>query len=457
MRIYNTLSKKIDEFKPINPPSVGMYSCGMTVYDYAHIGHGRKYVMDDCLRRALSYLGYKVKHVENVTDVGHLSSDEDSGEDKLEKGAEKSGMDVWQTAEFFTKDFYESMDKLNILRPDIIARATDHIKEQVELVERLIKNGFAYDTPEAVYFDVSKDPHYTEFSGQKLEDKETGARSEVNVGEHKKNPADFVLWFKRVGHFKDHIMHWPSPWGDGFPGWHIECSAMSMKYLGETFDIHTGGIDHIPVHHTNEIAQSFGATGKPLANFWVHSEFLMVDDSKMSKSIGNAYRITDIEERGFSPLSLRYFYLGAHYRTKLNFTWQALEGASNAYNKLARAVRELPDGGKPDLAYLAEFKNALENDLNTPEALALLWQLLKDDLLASTKKATLLEFDKVLGFGLADLKKEEIPEDIKKLAKMREDARKNKNFEESDKLRKEIEDAGYEIKDTISGQKIIKI
>ena len=296
IKLYNTKGRKIENFEAIEPPKVGMYACGMTVYDYSHIGHGRKYTMDDILRRTLSLSGYEVKHVQNVTDVGHLvvndDHDEDeSGEDKLEKGARKSGMDVWQTAQFFTDDFYTSMDKLNILRPHVVSKATDHIKEQIALIEKIIQNGFGYDTPEAVYFDVSKMSDYTDFSGQKLDEKLIVSREEINTGEYKNNPADFALWFKRVGRFADHIMHWESPYGDGFPGWHIECSAMSMKYLGETFDIHTGGVDHIGVHHTNEIAQSYAATGKMLANYWFHTDFLTVDGTKMSKSLGNLYRV----------------------------------------------------------------------------------------------------------------------------------------------------------------------
>jgi cysteinyl-tRNA synthetase len=281
----------------------------MTVYDFAHIGHGRKYTMDDILRRALVYAGYNIRHVQNVTDVGHLSSDSDEGEDKLEKGAKKTGKTVWEVAEFFTNDFYHAMDTLNILRPHVIAKATDHIPEQIILVQKLIEKGLAYDTPEAVYFDVSQFPAYGSLSGQKLTDKLVAVRAEVETGSYKRNPHDFSLWFKRVGRFSDHAMHWQSPFGDGFPGWHIECSAMSMKYLGESFDIHTGGIDHIPVHHENEIAQSEGATGKPFAKYWVHHAFLNVNGEKMSKSLGNYVRIQDVIDRGIDPLALRYFYL----------------------------------------------------------------------------------------------------------------------------------------------------
>ncbi|MCX5636126.1 MAG: cysteine--tRNA ligase, partial [Planctomycetota bacterium] len=337
MDIYltNSLTRKKEKFEAIAPPDVGMYTCGITVYDYAHIGHGRKYVTDDILKRVLTANGYKVKHVQNVTDVGHLISDADEGEDKLEKGAIKQGKTVWEVAEFFTKNFYESMDKLNIIRPDVICKATDHIKEQIELVQKLMDKGFAYDTPEAVYFDIAKFPKYGEAFGQKLEDKKVAARGEVQTGEHKKSPADFALWFKRVGRFENHTMHWDSPWGDGFPGWHIECSAMSMKYLGEQIDIHTGGEDHISIHHPNEIAQSEAATGKsPFVKYWLHTAFLTIDGKKMSKSLENFYTVSDVAKKDFDPLALRYLYLGAHYRDPLNFTWDSLQAAQSALVKI---------------------------------------------------------------------------------------------------------------------------
>jgi len=456
IRLYNTKGRKIEDFEPIDKPKVGMYACGMTVYDYVHIGHGRKYTMDDILRRTLAFAGYEVKHVQNVTDVGHLVSDEDEGEDKLEKGAKKSGMDVWQTAQFFTDDFFSSMDKLNILRPDIISKATLHIKEQIELIEKILANGFGYDTPEAVYFDVSKMSDYADFSGQKLDEKIIASREEIQTGEHKKNPADFALWFKRVGRFADHIMHWPSPYGDGFPGWHIECSAMSMKYLGETFDVHTGGVDHIGVHHTNEIAQSKAATGKMLANYWFHTDFLAVDGTKMSKSLGNLYRVDDVEKKGFSPLSLRYLYLGAHYRSKLNFTWDSLEAANNALLKLCAEYRKLPETNEnADEKYLKQFEESLASDLNTPEALAVMWKLVKDDeMSAGAKRATLFRFDTVLGLGLDKLQKIEIPEEVKKLAEEREVARETKDWQKADEIRQKIEKFGFTVEDSPSGPQI---
>lgn len=457
----NSLSRKKEKFEPINPPDVGMYSCGITAYDYAHIGHGRKYVTDDLIKRLLTYSGYKVKHVENVTDVGHLVSDADEGEDKLEKGAKKQGKTVWEVAEFFTKYFYDSMDKLNIIRPDIICKATDHIKEQIELVQKLVEKGFAYDTPEAVYFDVTKFSNYGELFGQKLEDKKVGAREEVKEGEHKKHPQDFALWFKRVGRFTDHTMHWESPWGDGFPGWHIECSAMSMKYLGEQFDIHTGGEDHLSIHHPNEIAQSEAATGKhPFVKYWIHTAFLMVDGVKMSKSLGNFYRVEDVEEKGFDPIALRYFYLSSHYRKPLNFTWDSLKASQNALEKLRNQTSSLKN--ETDRTVLSpekeskveEFRNSfmesINDDLNTSGALAVLWEMLKSNIPSEDKYDLAMSFDEILGLKLDQTQnpKREIPDNIKKLISKREQLRKEKNFEEADKIRKEIEEAGFPVNDT---------
>lgn len=459
LRLYNTLTKKVEEFISLNPPKVGFYTCGMTVYDYAHIGHGRKYVGDDILRRVLTRLGYDVIHVQNVTDVGHLVSDADEGEDKLEKGARKVGKSVWEVADFFTKHFYDSMDRLNILRPTIICKATDHIPEQIALVQTLIEKGFAYDTPEAVYFDIAKFPSYGQLFGQKLEDKMVAARSEVQKGTHKKHPTDFALWFKRVGRFSDHAMHWPSPWGDGFPGWHIECSAMSMKYLGETIDIHTGGIDHIPVHHPNEIAQSEAATGKPFVRYWVHHEFLMVDGQKMSKSLENIYTIEDVQKKGFDPLSLRYFYLTAHYRMPMNFTWDALSNAQRSLEELRRqavAIRNqvkqrtivAPEKLAKINEYRKKFDDAIESDLNMPQALAVVWEVVKSNIPSQDKYDLMLDFDDVLGLDLRRKPTQKnIPEEIKRLMEEREKLRKEKKFAQADELRREIEAAGYVVED----------
>ena len=462
MKLFNSLSRKVEEFVPINPPNVGMYTCGMTVYDYAHIGHGRKYVNDDILKRTLTFLAYKVKHVQNVTDVGHLVSDADEGDDKLEKGATKLGKTVWEVAEFFTNNFYESMDKLNIIRPDVIAKATDNIPEQIKLIEKIIERGYAYDTPEAVYFDVAKFKNYGSLFGQNLKEKKVAVRQEVKSGEHKKNPADFALWFKRVGHFKDHTMHWDSPWGDGFPGWHIECSAMSIKYLGNQFDIHTGGEDHISIHHPNEIAQSEAATGKvPFVKYWVHTAFLLVDGVKMSKSLGNFYTVDDVIKKGFDPISLRYFYLTAHYKKPLNFTWEALEGAQNSLNKLRSQVQSLKEESTRNVLseekqkkideYRTEFINAISNDLNTPEALAAVWSMLKSNIPSQDKYDLAISFDEILGLNLSTpIKEKKITSEIKKLLEKRENLRKEGKYEEADKIRDELVEKGYTVSDAPS-------
>jgi cysteinyl-tRNA synthetase len=461
LKLYNTLTKNIENFVPLNPPKVGLYTCGMTVYDFAHIGHGKKYVGDDLLRRVLIRFGYDVMHVQNVTDVGHLVSDGDDGEDKMEKGAKKAGKTVWEVAEAFTKHFYDSMDRLNILRPTVVCKATEHIKEQIELVQKLLDKGLAYDTPEAVYFDVEKFPEYGKLLGQNIEDKKVAVREEVKTGDYKKNPVDFALWFKRVGRFSDHAMHWDSPWGDGFPGWHIECSAMSMKYLGETFDIHTGGIDHIPVHHPNEIAQSEGATGKQFVRFWIHHAFLMVDGKKMSKSLGNYYTIDDVFQKGIDPMALRYFYFTAHYRKSLNFTWEALAASGHALSDLRSRMpqvtaEKLSNEAK---AYQKKFDEALENDLNAPNALAVVWEAAKSDLPDGEKRGLLLDFDSVLGLELEkDTSQEDIivPEEIKNLLVIREKLRQEKNFKEADVVRMQIEKEGYTIEDSQGGVTVKK-
>lgn len=462
LKLYNTLHRKVEEFIPINPPNVGMYTCGMTVYDYAHIGHGRKYVIDDIFRRTLIFNGFKVKQVQNVTDVGHLVSDSDEGEDKLEKGAKKQGKTVWEIAKFFTKHFYDSMDKLNVMRPDIICNATDAIADQIALIEKLFKNGFAYDTPEAVYFDTTKSKNYGELTSQKQEDKKIAVREEIKTGNYKKHPADFSLWFKRIGRFKGHAMHWESPWGDGFPGWHIECSAISMKYLGEQIDIHTGGEDHIPVHHTNEIAQSEGATGKsPFVKYWIHTAFLMVDGKKMSKSLGNFYTIEDVIKKGFDPISLRYLYLTCHYKDPLNFTWEALSAAqkglenlrslvSSAKNQKSRTILSEDKLEKVD-GYRIAFEEALNNDLNTPQALAVTWEMIKSNIPSEDKYDLALNFDEVLGLGLARVEEVEkvkkVDKNIQQLIQKREELRKKGKFEEADEIRKKIQDLGFEIED----------
>lgn len=455
MKLYNTLTRKVDEFRPIDPPKVGLYTCGPTVYDYEHIGHGRKYVNDDILRRTLSYFNYDVLHIQNVTDVGHLVSDADEGEDKLEKGAKKHNKTVWEVVDFFTKHFYDTMDMLNINRPNIIAKATEHIPAQIKLVSQLVDKNYAYDTPEAVYFNVKKFENYGALDPQKMDEKKTAVRQEVQTGEHKKNPADFALWFKRVGRFEDHIMHWDSPWGDGFPGWHIECSAMSMQYLGSTLDIHTGGVDHIAVHHPNEIAQSESATGSQFVKYWVHHEMLLVNGQKMSKSLENVYRIEDIIKKGFDPLDLRYLYLTAHYRKQQNFTWEALKSARTARVRLGKLISQWDspkDKGIEELE--TKFSLAIKDDLNMPEALAVLWETVNSDYKTGAKHASVLKMDKVLGLSLDTAKSQQpsatsLPEKVQKLVKQREEYREKKDWTHADFLRDKIKELGYEVEDSV--------
>lgn len=467
LKLFNTLTKRLEDFMPLHPPKVGLYTCGQTVYDYTHIGHGRKYTGDDILRRVLTRFGFEVTHVQNVTDVGHLVSDADDGEDKLEKGAAKTGKTVWEVAEFFTENFYDSMDQLNILRPSIICKATEHIPEQIALIKKLLAKSVAYDTPEAIYFDVTKFEGYGSLFGQKLEDKNTAVRNDVKTGEHKKHPADFALWFKRVGRFADHVMHWESPFGDGFPGWHIECSAMAMKYLGETIDIHTGGVEHTAVHHPNEIAQSEAATGKPFVRMWIHHGHLMFDGAKMSKSLGNVYTVKDVVSKGFDPMALRYFYLTAHYRKPMNFTWESLTAAQNALNELrihvsthsrihaSRTILSEEKLGKID-KYSQKFDDALSNDLNMPQALAVVWETIKSNIPSQDKYDLIIDFDEVLGLQLSagSSQLSAIPKDIDELVKKREDLRQEKKFAEADDVRKTIEEKGFSIEDTTQGARI---
>jgi len=465
LKLYNTLSRKIENFKPLIPGKVGMYTCGPTVYDYTHIGHLRKYINDDILKKVLRANGFEVHHVMNITDVGHLTSDADSGDDKMEKGAKESGRTVWEVAKFFEDYFFKSVNTVNIERADIVCRATEHIGAQIKLIKALEKNGLTYQTLHAIYFDVTKFPNYGKLSGQKLEDKEAGARSDVFVDKSKKHPADFALWFFTVGHFKDHSMKWSSPWGEGFPGWHIECSAMSMEYLGESFDIHTGGIDHIPVHHENEIAQAEGATGKQFVKYWVHHDFVKIDKEKMSKSKKNFLKVDEIIEKGFDPIALRYLYLTGHYRSEMAFSFESLTGAQAALNKLREEIRSWPSfaeasagkdfrsSDRPEgvvAQYWQKFLEAANDDLNIPKALAVVWEMVKSDIPTSEKSAALIEMDKILSLGLTELigKKVEVPEEVKKLIEARENARKAKDFKKSDELRKEIKKLGYEIEDS---------
>jgi cysteinyl-tRNA synthetase len=467
MKLYNTLSRKIEEFIPLNPPNVSFYTCGPTVYDFTHIGHMRTYANNDLLKRSLTYLGYKVNHVMNVTDVGHLSGDDDSGEDKMEKGAKKYGKTVWDVAKFYTEFFFKTTDALNIIRPNVICKATEHIEDMIQLINKLKQNEFVYETKEGIYFNVMKFKKYGKLSGQKLDEKVQAVRNDVYVDPEKKHPADFALWLKKVGRFANHTMHWPSPWGEGFPGWHIECSAMSMKYLGETIDIHTGGIDHIPVHHENEIAQSEAATSKSFVKYWVHYNFLTVDGQKMSKSLGNFYTIDDIEKNKIDPISLRLLFLQSHYRQSLNFTWQSANASQEAFKKLKEiasglkgsnsTTRKLAKLSNKLIDFRQQFKTALENDLQTPQAVAIMWDMIKSDITNDEKYFLLMDFDKVFGLGLEKTTEEKVPVNILKLADRRLEARKVRNFDMSDKLRMKIEKAGYKIEDLGDSYKIKKV
>jgi len=458
------MSRKIEEVKPLNPPNISLYTCGPTVYDFTHIGHMRTYSNNDFLKRALIYLGYKVNHVMNVTDVGHLSGDDDSGEDKMEKGAKKYGKTVWDVAKFYTEFFFKTTDALNIIRPNIVCNATEHVGEMIQLIERLKQNGYVYETKEALYFDVKKFENYGKLSGQKLEEKLQAVREEINVDKEKKHPADFALWFKRVGRFSDHTMHWTSPWGEGFPGWHIECSAMSMEYLGETIDIHSGGIDHVPVHHENEIAQSEGATRKQFVKIWFHNNFLTVDGQKMSKSLGNFYTIEDIEKNKLNPVSLRLLFLQSHYRQSLNFTWQSARASQEAFNRLKEIASNLKSDkilssvkSSKAIAFQQQFRDALEDDLQTPQAVAVMWDMLKSDIINEEKYFLLMDFDKVFGLNLSNITEEKIDANIITLAEKRLEARKQRNFDASDRLRIKIEKAGFKIEDVGSSYKIKKV
>lgn len=468
LRFFNYLSRKKQVFKPIKKGSVGLYTCGPTVYNYAHIGNLRTYIFEDVLRRTLEYAGYKVRHVMNITDVGHLTSDADTGEDKLEKEARAEKKSVWDVAKFYTKAFLNDIERLNIKKARVLTPATAHIKDQIAVIRQLFKKGLAYETASAVYFDVSKFKNYAKLSRQKLNQKITGAREEVVIDPEKRHPYDFVLWFKLAGRFKNHIMRWPSPWGEGFPGWHIECSAISTKYLGQPLDIHTGGVDHVNIHHTNEIAQSEGAYGKPLAKYWMEGEFLLIDRGKMAKSEGNFITLETLIKKGFNPLSFRYLALSAHYRSQLNFTWEAMRGAENSLGRLREFVRtfkqshlgtKFPSGNL--VPKKKKFHSAISDDLNTPKALAVAWNLINEYHKSASRRTQkydakaildlLYDFDKVLGLGLADVKPEIAPPEAQKLLKEREKARKAKDFKKADEIREKIRRLGWQVNDTERG------
>lgn len=462
LKLWNSLTRTREAFGSIDPKEVRMYSCGPTVYQRAHIGNLRAYVIWDILKRTLQAGGYKVTHCMNITDVGHLVGDGDEGEDKLQSSATKEGRTAWDVAKQYEEAFKQDMASLNVVLPEppLLCRATEHIPEQIKLIQILDEKGYAYSTSDGVYFDTSLFPDYGRLSGQPLEEKMEGTRVEVKT--EKRHPTDFALWkfsYPNGRPFdpsqddvaKRRHMEWDSPWGLGFPGWHIECSAMSRKYLGQPFDIHTGGVDHIPVHHENEIAQSMAAYALPLANFWVHCDFLTVDNQKMSKSLGNTYTLDDVVAHGIDAMGLRYFYLGAQYRGKLNFTWEAGQAAQNALNKLRELARtwDPATDQTPDAEWHAKFMEEMDDDLNTPNALAVVWELVKSDLDSGRKAAIMLIWNRILGLDLDGYiaKPIAIPEQVKQLAQRRWEAKTRQDWDMADKLRHEIDDLGWRMED----------
>ena len=458
LKLYNSRSRQIEDFKPIRPDLVGFYSCGPTVYNYIHIGNLRSFLLADLVRRALKFNSLPVKFVMNITDVGHLTSDSDTGDDKLEKNA-RTLADVQMLAKKYTDAFLSDLTALNIDPPDVLPRASEHVPEQIEMVRTLIDKGFAYESDEAVYFDVAKFPDYNQLTGQKLDDMMLGARQEVVKDPRKKNPIDFVLWFKAVGRYQNHIQRWDSPWGVGFPGWHIECSAMSRKYLGNHFDIHAGGIDLKFPHHTNEIAQSEAANGEPFVNVWLHGEHLSLPEGKMSKSEGNSITLATLIDKGFSPLAFRYLALTAHYRAKLNFTWDGLQAAQNALNNLYSIISDFTAPAGQAEKFEQAFLAAINSDLGPPQALAVMWDLVKtDEVSDAAKLASLFKFDEVLGLKLKDVwtASQVIPEVVINLASERETARRAKDYVRSDELRRAIESNGYFLEDSADGFRLKK-
>jgi cysteinyl-tRNA synthetase len=453
LHLYDTYTRSLRVFDPLNPPEVGLYTCGPTVYDYAHIGNLRTYIFEDILRRVLEFNGYRVKHVMNITDVGHLVSDADTGEDKMEKGSRRTGKSAWDIARLYTDAFRSDMVSLNILEPTIWCRATDHIQEQIDLVRCIEENGYTYRTSDGIYFDTSKQPDYGYMARLDIEGLQAGAR--IDMGE-KRNSTDFAIWkFSPPGQKRQ--MEWDSPWGVGFPGWHIECSAMSAKYLGSFFDIHCGGEDHINVHHTNEIAQTEACYGTRLANFWMHGHFLQLEEgTRMAKSSGGFLRIQSLIDEGYDPLAYRLFCLNAHYRAKLTFNWESMDAAAKSLERLRTAIYEWGEPGSVDEDFVERFVEQVNDDLNMPRAMALTWDLVKSDLQPAVKKATILVLDQVLGLRLGEWQppEVEIPSEIQDLAQQRQKARQEKRWADADALRDLITAAGYVVEDTSEGPRI---
>ena len=468
--LFNTLSREKETLIPIRSRHILFYQCGPTVYWTQHIGNLRASVMADIILRTLQYIGYDVKFVRNYTDVGHLVSDRDAGEDKMEKGVKREGLSPTEIANKYIKIFEADNKDLNNLKPSVKPKATEYIKEMQTLIQTLLDKGFAYITPLAIYFDISRVKDYTKLSRQVLEENREGAGNGEVEDPQKKNSADFVIWFFRAGKHENALQYWSSPFssplvknGNGFPGWHSECSAMSKKLLADTIDIHMGGIEHITVHHTNEIAQSESANGVPLAHYWLHNEHLMVNGGKMSKSEGTTFSLAEIKEKGFNPIALRYFYLQAHYRSKQNFTWEALESSQTGYTRLVENVSSLGNNiGKINPVFKQSFTEVISDDFNLSQGLAITFNLLKSDISNEDKLATILDFDKVLGLNLKQALnnakvKLEIPENIQKLFTERKISREHKDWGKSDQLRDQLLTLGYEIKDTDQGQQINKI
>ena len=452
LTLYDTYTRSPRPFAPLrNNGEVGLYACGPTVYDYQHIGNFRYFMFVDTLRRVLVWNGYRVRHVMNITDVGHLTSDADTGEDKMEKGARRTGKTAWEIAQLYTDAFLVDMKRLDIEDPSVLCRATDNIREQIEFIADIEKNGYAYRTSDGVYFDTAKQKDYGYLARLDVKGLEAGKR--VDLGE-KRHVTDFALWkFSPPGEMRQ--MEWDSPWGKGFPGWHIECSAMAQKFLGDFFDIHCGGEDHIPVHHTNEIAQTQARVGTRLANFWMHQYFLLQNDAKMAKSAGEFLRLDSLIERGYDPLAFRYLCLTAHYRGQLNFTWDALDSAAIALDRMRNGIHSLRDAGDadPDPALMERFGNEINDDLNVPRALAVAWEVLRGDLPPSVRRATLVAFDRVFGLELASWmpKVEAVPDAVRALADARSAARTAKDWALADRLRGEIAAAGWEMEDRAEG------
>ena len=454
LSFYDNYERRQREFVPLSGNEVGLYTCGPTVYDFQHIGNLRTYLFEDLLKRVLVLNGYRVRHVMNITDVGHLTSDADTGEDKMEAGSRRTGRSAWEIAVEYTRVFRDDLAAMNIAEPDVWCKATDHIPEQIAFIRDIETNGYAYRTSDGIYFDTDRQPDYGYLARLDKAGLEAGKR--VELGE-KRSVTDFALWkFSTPGERRQ--MEWESPWGTGFPGWHIECSAMAQKYLGDYFDIHCGGEDHIPVHHTNEIAQTEARAGTRLANFWMHGYFLLLNNAKMAKSAGEFLRMKSLTDRGYDPMTYRFLCLTAHYRSQMSFSWEAMDAAQTGLERLRRQVHELGAAGAPDAAFLARFRDDVNDDLQFPKAMTLVWEVLKQPLPDAVKKATVLAFDQCLGLMLAEWRPriEVIPPAVETLAQQRLAARQAKNWAESDRLRDAIAALGFNVEDNAGSYKLLK-